>query len=538
MDAPLPLWMIYPVIFAALYATHFKLLNLPYYWDEAGYYIPAAWDLFHHGLLIPVSTLSNAHPPLPSVYLALWWLASGFTPYVTREAVLLVAAFGLLGLWRLAMRLHPQPLVAFMTLVLTALYPVWFTQTTLAHADIFAASFTLWGLVYALPKPLTTDKRKPWAAAIWFALAALSKETAIVFPATLALINCWHLLRPGTRPRTVLLRETLGLAAAALPLMGWYIYHHAMTGYFFGNPEFLRYNASANLDPLRFAVALLHRILHLTAHMNLFVPVLCAIGALFMAPALNHKGEERPFIRAYSLHRIVILLIVNAVFFSILGGALLTRYLLPLYPLILLVAVSVFYQRVRYWQLLVLFSGAAFLLGLFINPPYGIAPEDNLSYVSFIHLHQHAADYLKTHDDGATVLTAWPGTDELTRPELGYVKQPFEVYRVEDFSAPEIARAAAASSQYSAAFLFSTKIDPALPGFLAGSQQMETRYFGLHHDLTPEESAKILGGEVVWKEDERGLWAAVVRFHHPVEAKKVEEQFPMSVAMQTTGAAR
>jgi hypothetical protein len=37
LDAPLPLWMIFPVVFAALYATHFTLLRLPYYWDEAGY---------------------------------------------------------------------------------------------------------------------------------------------------------------------------------------------------------------------------------------------------------------------------------------------------------------------------------------------------------------------------------------------------------------------------------------------------------------------------------------------------------------------
>ncbi len=73
MDAPLPLWMIFPVVFTALYASHFTLLRLPYYWDEAGYYIPAAWDFFRTGSLIPITTLTNAHPPLESIYLALWW---------------------------------------------------------------------------------------------------------------------------------------------------------------------------------------------------------------------------------------------------------------------------------------------------------------------------------------------------------------------------------------------------------------------------------------------------------------------------------
>jgi hypothetical protein len=73
------LWMIFPVIFMALYASHFTLLRVPYYWDEAGYYIPAAWDFFRTGSLIPTTTLSNAHPPLPSIYLALWWKASALS---------------------------------------------------------------------------------------------------------------------------------------------------------------------------------------------------------------------------------------------------------------------------------------------------------------------------------------------------------------------------------------------------------------------------------------------------------------------------
>ena len=123
MDAPFPLWMVFPVIFAALYVSHFSLLRLPYYWDEAGYYIPAAWDFFRTGSLIPITTMSNAHPPLPSVYLALWWKLSGFYPEVTREAVLMVASIGLLAVWRLAQRVAGSGQVAFWTVVLTALYP-------------------------------------------------------------------------------------------------------------------------------------------------------------------------------------------------------------------------------------------------------------------------------------------------------------------------------------------------------------------------------------------------------------------------------
>ncbi len=78
------------------------LLRLPYFWDEAGYFIPAARDLLLTGSLIPHTTLSNAHPPLVMLWLAFWWKFSAFTPAVTRTAMLLVAAFALVGLWRLA----------------------------------------------------------------------------------------------------------------------------------------------------------------------------------------------------------------------------------------------------------------------------------------------------------------------------------------------------------------------------------------------------------------------------------------------------
>ncbi len=177
--------MIFPVIFMALYASHFTLLRLPYYWDEAGYYIPAAWDFFRTGSLIPTTTLTNAHPPLPSIYLALWWKVCGFYPEVTREAVLMVAALGLLAVWRLAMRLVGVVSVAFWTVLLTGLYPIWFAQSSLAHADIFAAACSLWGLVYSLP----SRGRKLWVAALWFSAAALSKETAIAIPLTLAAVS-------------------------------------------------------------------------------------------------------------------------------------------------------------------------------------------------------------------------------------------------------------------------------------------------------------------------------------------------------------
>jgi hypothetical protein len=515
MDAPIPGWMVFPVIFAALYASHFSLLRLPYYWDEAGYYIPAAWDFFRTGSLIPVTTLTNAHPPLPSIYLALWWKVSGFLPEVTREAVLMVAAAGLMAVWRLAQRLAGSGEDAFWTVVLTGLYPVWFAQSTLAHADIFAAACTLWGLVYVLPD----IERRPRVAAIWFMAAALCKETAIVIPMTLAVVA----LVEGFRAPAVRIRrwtEAAWLGSCIVPLLGWYVWHFAKTGFVFGNPEYLKYNAQANLEPLRALAAFGHRLLHLFAYMNMFVPVLLTLAAMMLRPRVDADGQERPRISMGSMRRIFIVLMVNALLFSVLGGALLTRYLLPMYPLVLVVTVSTLYRRVPFWQSLVVLSAAAFVAGLFINPPYRFAPEDNLEYARVIRLHLAGITQLNRRFPGSTVLSAWPVTDELTKPELGYLQSPYEVYKLEDFTAGQIERAAGEPGKYSTALVFSTKYDPSnlLLSLGPKSEEMDRRYFGLHHDLPPEVIASRLGGSLVWQREDHGQWIALIRFNRQFEA--------------------
>src|ERR1700761_2692251 len=174
--------MLYPLFFVAVYLSHFRLLRLPYFWDEAGYYIPAAWDFFRLGTLIPQTTVTNAHPPLPSILLAAWWHLSGYVVSGTRTLVCMVAAGALLGVFKLAKNLT-NTAVAAVTVVLTAIYPIWYAQSTLAHADIFAAAFTLWGRAFYVARTEPTNTRNIFVAALMFSLAALSKETAFVTPA-------------------------------------------------------------------------------------------------------------------------------------------------------------------------------------------------------------------------------------------------------------------------------------------------------------------------------------------------------------------
>ncbi|HWF03954.1 MAG TPA: glycosyltransferase family 39 protein, partial [Candidatus Angelobacter sp.] len=177
---------IFPLIFVAVFLLHAPLLSLPFFWDEAGFYVPAAYDLAHSHTLIPTTTLDTGHPPLPAAYLALWFTLSGWNPVVARMAMLLLAAFALTNVFLLARRLAGTG-VAVATTIATAVYPIFFVQSTLAHADLMAAAFTLWGIRLYIEDRI-------WPSQIAFCLAVLSKETAIITPLAFAL---WEILQPN-----------------------------------------------------------------------------------------------------------------------------------------------------------------------------------------------------------------------------------------------------------------------------------------------------------------------------------------------------
>ena len=568
------------MLFAVLLiALHAPLLRLPYFWDEAGYYIPAARDLLA-GSLIPYSTPSNAHPPLVLAWLALCWKIFGQSQLVTRSAMLLLAAFSLLGFFRLA-RTVASSAVAICSTALVAIYPVFFTQCSLAQVDLPAAGIIFWGLEsYFRGRRISADAWTPVLSKaegflpvlIWFSLAALAKETAILVPLALLIAELTRFTRAAVRgaaiprgdraglsmrkvspPRTVkpalpdrgraalqgrvrgdeenspasagpsrspahLIYRSAWLLAPAIPLALWYAYHYARTGFIFGNPEFFRYNVQETLHPLRIFLALLLRIWQTFGYLDLYVLTLACLAALIFAPIKDPKGERRRIDLSVQFSFLAIA-IVYLISLSVIGGAVLARYMLPVVPLVILVCVSTIWRRLRAWKAVIGVIAVAFVSALFVNPPYGFSPEDNLAYRDYIRLHQHAETFLEERYPHARVLTAWPASDELTRPYLGYVPRPIKVVKIEDFSAEQVLSAADARSRFDVALVFSTKYQPQPKMFERWRlwQEWKSRYFGYHVDLTPEVAASVLGGNIVYVERRHGQWVSII------EMEKIEE---------------
>ena len=107
-------------------------------------------------------------------------------------------------------------------------------------------------------------------------------------------------------------------------------------------------------------------------------------------------------------------------------------------------------------------------------------------------------------------------TDELTRPELGYVKQPWEVYAMDDFTAAaDCPRRRASRRSTRPRWFFPPRYDPhrrCLP-WAPRAEALDERYFGLHHDLPPELIARSWAATLVWKRDDEGMWIALIRFN-------------------------
>ena len=696
------------LIYAALVALHAPFLRLPYFWDEAGYFIPAALDFYHHAFLIPRSTLSNGHTPLVPIYLGTLWHVFGFSPVVTRAAMLLTAAATVAATYRLGLSIFdcrlpiertgvrdlglgvrreegdlgsgvrdsqrdeppecsaasgalehsssasppsriPNPgsanpesripnlssfsrhstvanrEIAAWGAGILALSPVFFAQSSLAHLDVTAALFTTLAVLALLRRHLP-------AFALAASLAVLSKETAVVLvPAACV---AWILYRGlrfrwaragtrgsgfgvrdsqrgeprecsaasgafepspsaspqsripnpgsgGTESRTSGLRffcgprtpdpETrvtwLWLLFPILVLGVWVAYYHHATGFWTGNREYLQYNLYSTLNPVRFLLTLLRRLYELLIAGFNWVLVL---GAILGVRHAGRSKSARPGVRgsgfgirreeadsgfrvgdsqslitseasapprivepsssanpepqipnpalssAFCLPPAAFWLLTTALvgvyllMLSVVGGAVLPRYLLPVMPVYYLSLVALIWRFPKPWARGILTLAAACLVSAwFINPPGPFPYEDNVSYADFIQLHQQAAAFLEKQPRQPRILTAWPASDELTQPFLGYLNRPLRVVPLGKFE-PEDFRSVRPDS-FDLLYLYSRSWEPPR-NWLDRSpwlRRLGRHYFDYSTQVLPETLMDRFHLMLVQQFERRGQWVRI-----------------------------
>ncbi|QOY86388.1 hypothetical protein [Paludibaculum fermentans] len=131
------------IFLIAQFGIHATLVTMPYFWDEVGSTVPAAQAMGHPG----------AFPtPAVSLYLAGVWKLFGASEVSTRCGMLLLSAVAMLGIFLLSIELcgSLQGAPAIMVAALTALSPLYFSQSVLAQTPIPAALCMAYGLWFYL----------------------------------------------------------------------------------------------------------------------------------------------------------------------------------------------------------------------------------------------------------------------------------------------------------------------------------------------------------------------------------------------------
>ena len=393
------------LLFAVLlFFSHLPLLGVQYFWDEVEQYVPAALDIYHSGSFVTHSAVPNVHPPGVPAYLAAFWMLAGYSTVSTRAAMLLLAACGALAAFLLAIELAKdvaRGAPALLAVCLLCCSPMFFAQSMMANLDAPAMVFTTLALLLFLQDRIR-------ASAAVCVVLVLVKETGVAAPLVFAAWLAWERRW----------RDAAWFAAPAVALAGWLAVLFHATGYWTGNPGFEQYNLFFPLHPVRLLVALSRRAY------SLFFASFQWIGTV--AILLAWRASDLFRTRSWKICWSLVAVHVAAV--TALGGAVLTRYLLPIEPIVYAAMAVGLAQMPRRRQAI---GSAALLAGLiasnFINPPYQFPYEDNLAFVDFVRLQSEAAGFLERQYGGQAVTTAWPLTRELSRPELGYVERPRDV---------------------------------------------------------------------------------------------------------------
>ena len=404
-------YLIFFGLFALLlFLSHLPLINLPYFWDEATQYIPTALDLFHDGAWIPHSVTPSVHPPGVMAYLAVFWKIAGCNPVVTRSAMLLLASLGVLAAFLLAIALlrESRGTPALLAAALLCASPVFFAQAMLAQLDMPAMVFTTLALLLFLQNKIRAS------AAVCVALL-LMKETGLVVPLVFA----------GWLAYERRWRDAAWYAASATAVFGWLAVLKLGTGYWMGNQGFAEYNLFYPLHPVRLSVSLLRRMYYLFGANFHWVGFIAIIYAWRKSTLFSSRSWKVAWLLAGA----------NVLAVTMLGGAVLERYILPVMPIVYTAMAAGITMLPKIPQRV---CAAVLLVGVaaanFINPPYPFPYENNLAFADFLKLQMDAADYVEHWYPDAQVSTASPTIFELTRPELGFVKQRMNVQYIRNFS--------------------------------------------------------------------------------------------------------
>ena len=456
------------LLFLLLIIINFNNLNLPYYWDDFNYVIPAADYVYNNGPTIFLWEYGQGHPPFFYILSGLIFKIFGDSQLVGHLITLSFAFLAVLFTYLLGKELFSRK-VGIISSLLLLFTPIFVSYSSLFFLEMPLTALLMMSLYY-------TIKEKPYLSIIFGSLAVLTKEIAIV---AVFSIFIYEVIKKKEYKSLVYITPILVFILLTIfnkiyyghflypistsliilsPIKNIFTFILVLKNIFFDqfrwiltsiiilslisknifkkNKKQIIYSAilSLILSIIIFSLKFLKfpdYFPNYNQYMLLLQKFSFLIIILFFLLIINIKEFFNLYLRKDFYGIYSVLLIVIVAHFLIIPFA--PRYILFIYPLIFLIfgfAINKLFNKYSYLVVLI-------LIILFISSYHGTRSsvgftlEDNLEYVDFIKVRQLGADYIASNFADSNVLTTFPLSADLSYPYGKYVSHKINTITLE-----------------------------------------------------------------------------------------------------------
>lgn len=428
------------LLVAVLLAFWLPTINIPYWWDSAGYVVHTARQFLETNFnpLVPRDEYTTfAHPPFFIATLAGLWKIFGESLLVSHLLNLIFAFLVLFYTYLLGKELIKDKilgnLIGFSSGILLLFTPVFLAQLGIIYVEIPAVAFAVMTVYYTLKKNLL-------GYLIAATLMVLTKEiTVFIVFIVLAVIFSKEIFRWVKRKELNLANFFKKIFLWSIPLFIlflWFFYHKVVSGWWLVIPgrEF-----GGGLEMSFERIWMVFKFLFFEQWRNIltFLIIFSGIGAFF-------REDIRKYFQNLKVFLIFLIPVITALFFGL--TEFLHRYIiiaLPFFYLLFFYCLALFFLKRPIKEQIWIFGAMTLILLLLFSfgwdehrqirdwhfPPL----EENLEYLDVIAVGKEMAGFVEKYYPDAVVWTAFPSNYMLSEPFQHYVSKPIEVHSCRDY---------------------------------------------------------------------------------------------------------
>ncbi len=437
-------WLLPLALLVSILALWYQTINIPYWWDSAGYVITGTKNLVANGfwpLDIGAPGSGIAHPLFFMVVLGLFWRVLGETIFVSHLVNLIFTLIIFFYTYKLGQLLTEDKvkgsLIAFCSSICLLFTPLFLAQLGIIYLEIPATAFAVMAVYYYL-------RGKLGLYILGASLMILSKEVVAFVILAVVLTEIVKKLTTPKYSFLLLAKRVLLLLSPLLVLFAWFFYHYLVTGWWYIAP------GQQRGLPLSF---LLDQLLYVIRYMffdqwRVLVTVGLIVSVWKITTDLKNFKSSFSKDGLYTKLTLLMLVTIGSVFtFGL--TEFLHRYILVglpfLYLLFFFGLAEIIMGKKPIRQVgIILFAVTlvlTFLLFKSWNPHRQISDwyfpplEDSLEYKDVIDISKNVTTFLETKHPDSTIYTSFPTDYMLSEPYQGYVQKPLKVRRCSQYKA-------------------------------------------------------------------------------------------------------